>query len=125
MKKIITGLILLYSSLILAQDINPIPNKLLLEGIWRANETSYTCIITVNEEFSWVETIHNVSFEEDLILIEKILNQNSAQVVTTHTNELNGHTVTSVYKLIDENHMLRKFTGDVNIDVLYTRAYKN
>ena len=112
---------ILYSSLIFAQD----GSKNLLEGMWKADETSFTCIITVNESLNKVETIHNVSFVEDYILIETILGQNKDQVTTIHTNERNGYTVKSVYKVIDDTHMLRKFTGDANADVVYTKINEN
>ena len=61
---------------------NAIPQKLLLEGMWESEGTSYVCIITVNEFNNEVETIHNVSFEEDLVLLENIVNQNTESVVT-------------------------------------------
>ena len=117
MKKIITGLLILCTSFAFSQDLS----KNLLEGIWGAEETSFACIITVNESLNRVETIHNVSFSENYILIETILNQNDHEVYTTHTNYRTGHTVKSTYKLIDNNHMLRKFTGDITIDVVYTK----
>ena len=121
MKKTITGLMLFFSLLILAQDTKPIGAKLLLEGMWGANETSYICIITVDEGFNKVKTIHNVSFEEDLILIERILSQDDKQVITSLHNKQNNHKVFSTYSLIDENKMLRSFRGDSNTDVVYTR----
>tara|TARA_R110000744_G_scaffold280914_1_gene392942 strand:+ start:319 stop:726 length:408 start_codon:yes stop_codon:yes gene_type:complete len=121
MKKTITGLMLFFSLLILAQDIKPNGAKLLLEGIWEANETSYICIITVNEGFNTVKTIHNVSFEEDLVLIEKVLSQDDKQVITTLHNKLNNHKVFSTYSLINEDQLLRNIRGDANADIVYTR----
>ena len=121
MKKTITGLMLFFSLLILAQDIKPNGAKLLLEGIWEANETSYICIITVNEGFNTVKTIHNVSFEEDLVLIEKVLSQDDKQVITTLHNKLNNHKVFSTYSLINEDQLLRNIRGDANVNIVYTR----
>tara|TARA_R110000803_G_scaffold111_2_gene331 strand:+ start:254 stop:661 length:408 start_codon:yes stop_codon:yes gene_type:complete len=121
MKKTITGLMLFFSLLVLAQDIKPNGAKLLLEGIWEANETSYICIITVNEGFNTVKTIHNVSFEEDLVLIEKVLSQDDKQVITTLHNKLNNHKVFSTYSLINEDQLLRNIRGDANVNIVYTR----
>ena len=121
MKKTITGLMLFFSLLILAQDIKPNGAKLLLEGIWEANETSYICIITVNEGFNTVKTIHNVSFEEDLVLREKVLSQDDKQVITSLYNKLNNHKVFSTYSLINEDQLLRNIRGDANVDIVYTR----
>ena len=100
---------------------NPTPAKLLLEGMWEANETSYVCIITVNEYNNKVETIHNVSFEEDLVLLETIQSQDDNKVVTNLHNKLNNHKVTSTYTLLDDNTLERVFKGDSNMTVYYTR----
>ncbi len=103
---------------------NAIPQKLLLEGMWESEGTSYICIITVNEFNNTVETIHNVSFEEDLILLENIVNQNKESVVTNLHNKLNGHEVTSTYTLVDDNTLKRVFKGDANETIYYTRNDK-
>lgn len=103
---------------------NAIPQKLLLEGMWESEGTSYICIITVNEFNNTVETIHNVSFEEDLILLENIINQNKEYVVTNLHNKLNGHKVTSTYTLVDDNTLKRVFKGDANETIYYTRNDK-
>ena len=121
MKKTITGLMLFFSLLILAQDIKPNGAKLLLEGIWEANETSYICIITVDEGFNTVKTIHNVSFEEDLVLKEKVLSQDDKQVITSLYNKLENHKIFSTYSLINEDQLLRNIRGDSNVNIVYTR----
>ena len=124
MKKIILVLSILFSSFFYAQDVKPVPEKLLLEGMWESNDTSYTCIITVSEfiDINKVKTIHNVSFEKDLVLLEKILFQDDTKVITTHTNKLNGHTVESTYVLVDANTLSRQFKGDSDMLIFYTRA---
>ena len=124
MKKIILVLSILFSSFFYAQDVNPVPEKLLLEGMWESNDTSYTCIITVSEfiDINKVKTIHNVSFEKDLVLLEKILFQDDTKVITTHTNKVNGHKVESTYVLVDANTLSRQFKGDSDMLIFYTRA---
>ena len=124
MKKIILVLSILFSSFFYAQDVKPVPEKLLLEGMWESNDTSYTCIITVSEfvDINKVETIHNVSFEKDLVLLEKILFQDDTKVITTHTNKVNGHKVESTYVLVDANTLSRQFKGDSDMLIFYTRA---
>jgi hypothetical protein len=124
MKKIILVLSILFSSFFYAQDVKPVPEKLLLEGMWESNDTSYTCIITVSEfvDINKVKTIHNVSFEKDLVLLEKILFQDDTKVITTHTNEANGHKVESTYVLVDANTLSRQFKGDSDMLIFYTRA---
>jgi hypothetical protein len=124
MKKIILVLSILFSSFFYAQDVKPVLEKLLLEGMWESDDTSYTCIITVSEfvDINEVKTIHNVSFEKDLVLLEKILFQDDVKVITTHTNKLNGHTVESTYVLVDANTLSRQFKGDSDMLIFYTRA---
>ena len=135
MKYIFLTAMLMLNTLVFAQDINvstsnsvefpnPVPTKLLLEGMWEAEETSYVCIITVNEYNSEVETVHNVSFEEDLVLLETITSQDGNKVVTNLHNKLNGHKVTSTYALVDDNTLERVFKGDSNMTVYYTRNDK-
>ena len=119
MKYIFLTAMLMLNTLVFAQDINvstsnsvefpnPVPTKL----------------ITVNEYNSEVETIHNVSFEEDLVLLETITSQDGNKVVTNLHNKLNGHKVTSTYTLVDDNTLERVFKGDSNMTVYYTRNDK-
>ena len=96
----------------------------LLEGEWKSNETSYNCIITVNNEDE-VKTIHNISYEKNKVLSENIKFQDEYQVVTTHTNKKNGHTVESTYILVNPELLSRQFRGDSNMMIFYTRVKNN
>ena len=112
---------MLFSSFLCAQT-----ETLLLEGEWESSDTSYNCIITVgnHNELDRVKTIHNVSYKENMVLVEKIKFQDRYKVITTHTNEANGHTVESTYVLNGPNTLHRKFRGDSNMHIIYARVYK-
>jgi len=121
MKKTILILFVLFSGFLRAQT-----ETLLLEGEWKSSETSYNCIITVgnHNELDRVKTIHNVSYEKNMILLEEIKFQDRYKVITTHTNKANGHTVESTYVLINPNTLSRQFKGDSNMHIIYARVYK-
>lgn len=121
MKKTILILFVLFSSFLCAQT-----ETLLLEGEWESSDTSYNCIITVgnHNELDRVKTIHNVSYKENMVLVEKIKFQDRYKVITTHTNKANGHTVESTYVLNGPNTLHRKFRGDSNMHIIYARVYK-
>ena len=119
MKKTILMFFVLFSSFLSAQiDMS------LLEGEWESDETSYNCIITVNNKDE-VKTIHNISYEKNKVLSEDIKFQDEYQVVTTHTNKENGHAVESTYILVDPNILCRKFKGDSNMIIFYDKVKNN
>jgi hypothetical protein len=122
MKKTILILFVLFSSFLSAQT-----ETLLLEGEWESSDTSYNCIITVGDhnELDRVKTIHNVSYKENMVLVEKIKFQDRYKVITTHTNKVNGHTVESTYVLNGPNTLHRRFRGDSNMMIFYTRVKNN
>jgi hypothetical protein len=122
MKKTILMFFVLFSSFLSAQV--DVLDMSLLEGEWKSNETSYNCIITVNNEDE-VKTIHNISYEKNKVLSENIKFQDEYQVVTTHTNKKNGHTVESTYILVNPELLSRQFRGDSNMMIFYTRVKNN
>tara|TARA_R110000823_G_scaffold314090_1_gene442474 strand:- start:52 stop:432 length:381 start_codon:yes stop_codon:yes gene_type:complete len=123
MKKTILIFLLFFSGFLSAQT-----ETSLLEGEWKPNpnETSYNCIITVDDNYkiNKVKTIHSISYEKNKVFMEDIKFQDKYKVVTTHTNKENGHTVESTYVLIDPNTLSRQFKGDSNMYILYTRVNK-
>ncbi len=122
MKKTILMFFVLFSSFLSAQV--EVLDMSLLEGEWKSNETSYNCIITVNNK-NEVKTIHNISYEKNKVLSENIKFQDEYQVVTTHTNKENGHTVESTYILHNPELLSRQFRGDSNMMIFYTRVKNN
>ena len=121
MKKTVLIFFVLFSSFLSAQT-----ETLLLEGEWKSSKTSYNCIITVgnHNELDRVKTIHNVSYEKNMVLLEEIKFQDRYKVITTHTNKANGHTVESTYVLINPNILSRQFKGDSNMHIIYNRVKK-
>lgn len=122
MKKTILMSFVLFSSFLSAQV--DVLDMSLLEGEWESEKTSYNCIITVNDKDE-VKTIHNISYEKNKVLSEDIKFQDEYQVVTTHTNKENGHTVESTYVLVDPNTLYRKFKGDSNVIIFYDKVKNN
>jgi|TARA_R110001632_G_scaffold51843_1_gene128935 hypothetical protein len=89
------------------------------QGTWLTPGSSYETIILANNDL--VVDIISYSFEEDNILIEKIITQSKNTITTFVYNPRNEYTLKLKYKVIDKNTLECVFTGDHNETLIMTK----
>ena len=101
-----------------SEDINLLKK---FEGIWTAAETQYITVFTHNPYNDKLQ-VYTFSFTHNGLVEEKIIEIKN-NIVTTHTtNRINGWDVKTDYKVLDNNMLVGKFSGDSDIKILFHRA---
>jgi hypothetical protein len=111
MKKLLIILLLLLSANLFAQRQFP--------GIWTSDNSTYVKSIVASEYA--VLGVTNVSFEENHIIPEELIDKNKTVFTTTSENTQNGYTVKITYKYINTDTIKLKYSGDYTGEVMFTK----
>ena len=101
-----------------SEDINLLQKY---EGIWTTEDSAFITVFTHNPNNDKLQ-VYTFSFTHNGLVEEKIIEIRN-NVVTTHTtNRINGWDVKTDYKVLDNNMLVGKFSGDSDIKILFHRA---
>ena len=110
-------------TLLLSTYLTTIQAQKQFEGMWVCDESS--CITTILSSEHKIVKVFSTSFEEHLVLKEKIISESPDSFVTSIRNRSNGWRVRMEYKYIDTDTLSCEFTGDYVGKIIMTRLKTN
>ena len=101
-----------------SEDINLLQKY---EGIWTTEDSAFITVFTHNPNNDTLQ-VYAFSFDHNGLVEEKIIDIKDAVVKTHVINSLNGWDVEIEYKVISDNMLIGKFSGDTDGESLFHRA---
>jgi len=101
-----------------SEDINVLKKY---EGIWTTEDSAFITVFTHNPYNDKLQ-VYTFSFTHNGLVEEKIIDIKDGVVKAHVTNSVNGWDVKIEYKVISDNMLIGKFSGDTDGKSLFHRA---